>query len=126
MILHRLTPRTPIRRTNGPIPATPDVFCIPETLRKMEDSRGWGGWLPWVDEKVRKPWEASLAAVEQRRDLNCKVVDEFDRWLEKVLGLFEYFIFKVSCQICQRKLESGQDLANCLGKEEPPRNQRCT
>ena len=96
MILHRFDPLNahPVIEWTHPGDAK-RVYCILETLRKMEDSRGWGGWLPWVDEKVRKPWEASLAAVDQRRDLDWKVLDELDRWLEKVLGLFESEIFFV-------------------------------
>jgi len=96
MILHRFDPSNahPVIEWTHPGDAK-RVYCIIETLRKMEDSRGSFSWLPWVDENVSKPWEASLAAVDQRRDLDRKVVDELDRWLEKVLGLFEREFFFV-------------------------------
>ena len=95
------------------------VYCILETLRKMEDPRGWSNWFPWVDEKVRKPWEASLAAVDQRRDLDGNVVEELDRWLEKVLGLFEGDRIQ-NVKYANKSWNRAHILADRLGREEPP------
>ena len=120
MILHRFDPSNahPAFEWSHPGDAK-RVYCILETLRKMEDSRGWGSWLPWVDENVRKPWEASLTAVDQRRDLDRKVVEELDRWLEKVLGLFEGGLIQ-NVKYANESWNRAHVLADRLRKEEPP------
>ena len=93
------------------------VYCILETLRKMEDS--WSNLFRWVDEKVSKPWEASLAAVGQRWDLHRKVVEELDGWLEKVLGLFKGDRIQ-NVKYANESWNRAHILADRLGREEPP------
>ena len=95
------------------------VHCILKTLRRMEDSAPWGGWLSWVDARVRDLWNASLTAVQQRTDLDPKIVKELDDWVEKVFDLFDRR-FAGDAPYTVERWNRATVLATHLGREAAP------
>ena len=120
MILHRFDPSKahPALEFTHPGDAK-RAYCILETLRRMEDSTAWGRWFSWVQKSVSKPWNASLAAVDQRSQLEREVVARLDRWLEKVLAAFVSDLIQ-GVKYSNESWQRAKALADGLAKEDPP------